>query len=222
MAERIEIFNGQITPGQINLTTPFKDPSFLYMEVFNISGEVEIDIDLNVYLPNNKLRRVPLLGEEQRLIDTFSLWFVPGEIQSSGYDLRLNLNPSDSIDAIVYCVKAGCACEAKLKAIDTKLNIQLASQLLTKVIEIGVPLLTTIANPQLLLPKVAATVIRGVVEIFNPGPEPILIGYDKAPTFTNYDRFIEPGGLLRINEYQGNIFAAANGVKPRVKEFSRE
>lgn len=224
MAETIEIFNGTIIPGQDNLTDAFQDPSFLFMEVINAPGEVEIDVDLQAYLLNNRLqRRVPFVAEEQRIIDTFSVWTVPTEMQASGYDLKLNLNPSDEIDAIVYVVKAGCACEAKLNEINNKLNIQLASQLLSKAIEVAVPLLTTIANPQLLLPAVAANAVRGVIEILNPSTtEPMFIGYDMIPTTSNFTRLIEPGGRLIINEWQGKINAAANGVRPIVTEFSRE
>lgn len=223
MAERVKIYDGTLQTISENLTDPFQDGSFLYMEAPSISGEVEIDAHLQIYLPSGQNRRVSLIGERNKIIDTFSIWFIPGEIQAAGYDCKLAIIASDSIPVAVYVIKAGCSCQAKLDEINNKINLQIAGSLLNKLISIAVPLLVGVGAPQLLLPAAIGAAVRGLVEIVNPSlTEPVLIGNGFAPTANNNSFFLEPGGKVLIDQWQGQIFAAANGVQPIVREYLRE
>lgn len=214
MAKTTQIYGGNLNQDSINLTDSFQNGSFLFLEAPFTPNEVEFDADLQIYLPNNQIRNVPLI-EDKRIVDNFFIYFIPGEIQASGYDCKLAIIASDPVSVNIFVVKAGCACEAKL-------NLLLASEVLDKVASIVVPILTAIGAPQLLLPA-AVNAVRGIIEVFNPSQtEPILIGYGRNPSLTNYDRLIEPGGRLMINAWQKEVFAAANGVQPQVREFSRE
>lgn len=96
-----QIFNSVITTTQPNLSSRFRDAIAFFIIVPDLSVEVEIDVFLQIYLPFNQVRNIPLgkINEQAVLLnltDTESLSVIPEELMDTDLEMSLLFLPSQA------------------------------------------------------------------------------------------------------------------------------
>ena len=103
------VFNGILNPATVNLSVKFTDAIAFYIEAPILDGDVEIDVFLQLYLPNNKVRNIPLGKLEEQAIllnqtDTETASFIPYEYQDTTLEMALLFLPSEAFTLQAFVI----------------------------------------------------------------------------------------------------------------------
>ena len=103
------VFSGIVNPTIPNLSERFKDAIGFFIAAPLLDTEVEIDVFLQIYLPNEKIRNIPLgkITEQAVLLnltDTESVSIIPEEFQDTDLEMALLFLPSDSFTLEVFAI----------------------------------------------------------------------------------------------------------------------
>lgn len=199
-AETTLIYDDLLVPAAINASDPFTDGSFFWFDAPSIPDEAEVAAFLQIEVLPGTWRNVPM---EQNRVNTAETFLYPVEYRNSGYDCRLVVVSDEAIAFRVYLVKSDECPE--LKALDTKINFLLAGSIVSKLIDVAVPLLTG-GVETLLIDAVAGGALRAGLKILNPGTSPVYVGLGDTASPTDYDYVLPPGGWIET-PFQGDIFA---------------
>ena len=132
------VFSSNLDPSQPNLSARFVDATAFYIAAPLITAEVEIDCYLQVYFPaviGEQVRVIPLgrISEQSILLnlkDTETASVIPAEFLDTSLEMALLFVPSSDTFIQAAVIKPDCTiCElkAQVTALDTKLNLVLAS-----------------------------------------------------------------------------------------------
>ncbi len=96
-----QVFSGTTNPTSPNLSERFKDAIGFFISAPLIDIEIEIDVFLQIYLLDEKIRNIPLgkVTEQAVLLnltDTESVSIIPEEFQDTNLEMSLLFLPSQS------------------------------------------------------------------------------------------------------------------------------
>lgn len=149
----LTVFSDILNPQAENLSVRFTNAVGFYIHAPLLSTELEIDVFLQVYLPNSsgeRVRNIPLGKIEEQAIllnvtDTETLITIPTEYVDSNLEMALLFLTSDAVYLEVYIVGVDCSlCEIRNRQINmsnTLIDIQIMlNQILAA---LNIPALTT-------------------------------------------------------------------------------
>lgn len=148
-----EVLSKIVVPDKTNLTDRFVDAIGFYIFTSLIDTEVEIDVYLQIYLPLNRIRNIPLCQiieqeTKQNITDTETILSIPEEYQDTGLQMALLFLPSESFQLDVFVITKNFTLSSlndKLIAIERKIN-EIPDFLIPAELNTGSP--TTIANAE--------------------------------------------------------------------------
>lgn len=96
-----QVFNSTTNPTQPNLSSRFTDAIAFFIIAPDLTVEVEIDVFLQIYLPFNQVRNIPLgkISEQTVLLnltDTETLSVIPEELIDTDLEMSLLFLPSQA------------------------------------------------------------------------------------------------------------------------------
>jgi hypothetical protein len=103
------VFNSTLDPTQPNLSSRFRDAVAFFIAAPLLSDEVEIDVFLQLYLPFNQVRNIPLgkISEQAVLLnltDTESISVIPEEFMDTDLEMALLFLPSQAFTLQAYVI----------------------------------------------------------------------------------------------------------------------
>ena len=137
------VFSGNLDPASPNLSVRFNSAIGFFIQVSNLSAELEIDCFLQVYLPSvlgEVVRNIPLGKIEEQAIllnitDTETFNVIPDELQNTDLEMALLFLASDTSFVYAEVIKPNCnlcVIASQLNVVNQKLDLILNN--------LGVPL----------------------------------------------------------------------------------
>ena len=211
MATTQNVFTGNTNPAIVTQTSIFTGAGAIYLTYTGASGlGYEMDSYLQIFVEPTQSRNISWILERDTLT-TVNILPIPAEYL--GFPMRLDMFASESIPIKVDILLAECSCQVELDAIDTKVNILLAKELISTATQIiGLVISGGVSQ---ILPAILPGVLREAVKIFNPTIENILIGYGRVPTPTSFDDIIPAFGFWDEDEpFKGVMNAITQSGNP--------
>lgn len=149
----LTVFSDTLNPQAENLSVRFTGAVGFYIHAPLLTTELEIDVFLQVYLPNSsgeRVRNIPFGKVEEQAIllnvtDTETLITIPSEYVDSSLEMALLFLASDAVYLEVYIVGVDCSlCEIRNRQINM-FNILIDIQItLNQILNaLNIPALTT-------------------------------------------------------------------------------
>jgi hypothetical protein len=205
MATTQQVFVGSTSPSVITSTNVFTGGSAVFLVYTGASGlNYEIDSYLQVFLSPTERRNIQWILEENSLT-TVSILPIPNEYL--GFPMQVDMYASEAIPIEVWVTLPDCSCQAGLDELNTKLNILVASELVSTATNIAGLLLGGVASQ--ILPALLPGAIRTVINILNPSTENILIGLGRVPTPTSFDLIVP---ALEFFQFDQGFTGAINAI----------
>lgn len=205
MATIQNIFTGSTNPAIETQSSVFTGASAVYLVYTGGSGlEYEIDAYLQIFVEPFEQRNIPWIIERDNLT-TVNILPIPNEYL--GFPMQVVLFASETIPIRMEVLMSDCSCQTGLDAIDTKVSILLASELVSTVTNIAGLLLGGVVTE--ILPALLPGAIRTAIKILNPSSENILVGLGRVPTPTSYDLIVP---ALNFFEYKQGFVGAVNAI----------
>lgn len=129
-----QVFNGSTIPTQPNLSSRFKDAIAFFIVAPDLSVEVEIDVFLQIYLPFNQVRNIPLgkITEQAVLLnltDTESVSVIPEQFQDTDFEMSLLFLPSQAFTLEAWVITKQVTLSAlQQQLVEIAQNLELVSQ----------------------------------------------------------------------------------------------
>ena len=211
MATTQNVFTGNTNPAIVTQTSIFTGAGAIYLTYTGASGlGYEMDSYLQIFVEPTQSRNISWILERDTLT-TVNILSIPAEYL--GFPMRLDMFASESIPIKVDILLAECSCQVELDAIDTKVNILLAKELISTATQIiGLVISGGVSQ---ILPAILPGAIREAIKIFNPSVENILIGLGRVPTPTSFDDIIPAFSFYDEDEpFKGVINAITQSGNP--------
>lgn len=122
------LYQGTTNTNQVTLTDGFNDLNLIYIKAPTSTTEIEVDAFLQIYLTPNDTRMIKL--SDPSVMTTEIIYLIPVEYRLSGYNQRLALYFSESIQIEVYGIEVDCCLKAEIDRVQNTVNqINLTTQL---------------------------------------------------------------------------------------------
>lgn len=129
----LTVFNSNLDPATENLSVRFTNATGFYIDAPLLGAELEIDVFLQVYIPNalgERVRNIPLGKIEEQAIllnvtDTQSMVAIPQEFVDTGLEMALLFLASSTTFLSVTVVLKNCnlcSLDNRFDLLDNRLN----------------------------------------------------------------------------------------------------